>query len=144
MSAYIVDDSTINRILAGLQYSTVHGDCTRPIPKPWNNVTIEVHNDQAAETLGNLMFQMNIDAIEQRYGEGAAIKFRPLDYTFLPLMPNQQIHQLIKSINNFTYQCAEGNVPETNPLYKALDDYVSQLCRHIVARSPEYNRAQWG
>ena len=142
MSAYIVDDSTINTILAGLYYATNFGDYGRPTPKPWNNPRIEIRTNEEAKILGDDLFALNIYGVEQRYGEGEAAKFRPLNYQYKSMLPPTTM-QFLKSIDNLIYQCSEGDTSE-KVLFKALVDYADQLCRHIVTNSPEYSKANWG
>ena len=87
------------------------------------------------------MFDLNCEAVDQRYGPGQAEKFRPLDYKF-QYLPHANNFQALKSLRCWLYQCSEGNVPETE-LYKAFDEISAAICYGIVTRLPAYEAAQW-
>jgi hypothetical protein len=132
MSAFMVQDKTINRIVTWLKtneesqrFATNH---------PLLNVE--------SATLGQAMFDLNIQGVNARYGDGEAKKFRPLDYQFKKEIFTNAI-QVYKSLGCFLYQCSEGNVPD-NPLYKELSEYKNSLARAIVCRLPAYDKAEWG
>lgn len=72
---------------------------------------------------------MNVVAIEVRYGEGEAAKFRALDYHFtLKPASARQVYEAIKELQ---YQCSEGNVPET-ALFKALVSLRLAVAEEII------------
>ena len=131
LSAFVVQDHTINRVLS----------------------TLNAHDRRAAETLafahdcatldelGAAMFALNVRAVDARYGEGQAGEFRDLGYQFRLEMPVAMVAAL-KALNCWLYQCAEGDVPAT-PLYKAMDELSNRWAHEIVSRLPEYDRARW-
>jgi len=138
MSAFMVDDITINKVLAWIRYDR-HGKwISRMLAK---DLGTEVKGHAALESLGHRLFRMNILAISQRYGEGEAEKFRPLDYKYESVLPSTKI-QTYKSLQCLMYQCAEGIVPETN-LYKAMDNFQNRLARDIVSDLDSYKAADW-
>jgi hypothetical protein len=51
--------------------------------------------------------------------------------------------QVFKSLACFLYQCAEGDIPETSPLYKALTEAKHLVAESIVHALPEYDQAKW-
>ena len=145
MSAYMVEDKTINKIVAGIEYCVKHGDGSR-FPTFQQSYLIAFGltnvNRESLEKLGHILFDMNIESINQRYGEGEAETFRPLDYQYHVEPPPLAVH-LYKALQCFTYQCYEGDVPETT-IYKTLEEFIRDLAQHIVYQLPDYNKAPWG
>ena len=111
MSAYIVEDRTINVIVSHLHLN-------RDLDWLRREFCECAHATKDIDAgIGNALFAMNVAAVEARYGEGEARKFRPLDYSFRlePATPLAVYH----AIAELMYQSCEGSVPET-PLYKRL------------------------
>jgi hypothetical protein len=89
------------------------------------------------------MFQLNITAVDARYGNGAALEFRKLDYRYEVTEPVPLV-QVLKSLHCWLYQCNEGAVPETK-LYQLFDDDIrGYLMSKIISLLPEYEEAEWG
>jgi hypothetical protein len=89
------------------------------------------------------MFQLNINAVDARYGSGEAMKFRKLDYRYEVIEPVPLV-QVLKSLQCWLYQCNEGAVPET-ALYQLFDNDVQlYLMNEIIDTLPEYQNAVWG
>jgi hypothetical protein len=89
------------------------------------------------------MFQLNIDAVNARYGIGEAEKFRELSYHYKLALP-VPLAQVLKSLQCWLYQCSEGTIPGTG-LYKLFDtDVQMYLMSKIIDTLPEYQRAKWG
>jgi hypothetical protein len=89
------------------------------------------------------MFQLNIKAVDARYGNGEAEKFRKLNYRYQIIMP-VPLMQVLKSLQCWLYQCCEGDVPETE-LYGLFDtDIQMDLMGKIIGILPEYQNAVWG
>jgi len=142
MSAYIVDNITINRIVNGLQLAQ-QGNRAYPSPQYGEYSTLLMFAD--AKTFGNSMLAMNVTAVGQRYPQDTRNTMpgsRACEYCPTRIHPPRPV-QLLKSIGCFLYQCSEGDVPETNELYKALRSYEAALALHIVQRSDEYDKADW-
>ncbi len=147
MSAFLVEDTTINRIVSWLAieitrshwlrgkltaYCTEHG---LPSPLP--------ASDAWEKVLAQRMFQLNIAGVEARYGKGEAADFRELNFRYQPVLPPADI-QALKSMNCWLYQCMEGTVPE-QPLYRFFDEVVVRyVLGKIVYTLPEYDQAEWG
>ncbi len=144
MSAFMVADKTINRVLGWLNDSDnrwelhtilvaaeICGNASAQVPCPsdWD------------ELLGASMFQMNIDAVNERYGENQAQEFRTLDYEFSFEMADDI--QVLKSLQCWIYQCSEGDVPD-HKLYQAFKNLEGRIACGIVSRTDAYNTATWG
>ena len=57
-------------------------------------------------------------------------------------MPCSRI-QAAKSLDCLSYQCCEGEIPETSALYKTIDKVRNSICRSIVSNLKEYDTAKW-
>lgn len=130
MSAYMVDDPTINRILASIKMSKEHKDGF-----PWLRRDLDEIFSIDPEILGENLVRMNADAIMARYG---ADEYYQFEYEEMWITNR---FQALKSLRCYLYQCSEGDVPEQR-LYKAIDQYAADLALEIVMDMPEYNRAE--
>jgi hypothetical protein len=79
MSAYIVADKTINNVVNWLRRKI---DELTVIPPKLKEVGIDTNIPGWEEILGHEMFQLNIKAVDARYGSDEAVTFRKLDYRF--------------------------------------------------------------
>jgi hypothetical protein len=142
MSAYIVEDKTINRIVSWVDASLQKDHsylCRRLLDAAEVN---PVEKDWAAR-LGISMAILNDRAVNARYGEGTSSKDREgITYRF-KWEPTISKIQVLKSLQCWTYQCAEGDIPETSELYKVAEEVVGYLAASIVSSLPEYDKAQW-
>ena len=151
MSAYVVENETINRIVAGLLYNTQHPRYENYTPDQLEHTLLRVHTAEDVRELGEAMFKMNLQGVKARYSDlenksdaEVAEMFRPgrPEYTYFAQLPPTQL-QLLKSINCLTYQCCEGDIPETRNLYKQLVDYALKLAFHITIVSKAYDALAW-
>jgi hypothetical protein len=79
MSAFMVEDRTINCVVNWLRRRI---DELNIIPSKLKKLGVDTSILGWAEILGHEMFQLNIKAVDARYGRGEAVKFRKLDYRF--------------------------------------------------------------
>lgn len=139
MSAFIVEDKTINTIITMLKNSEACLNSTWYIRQlKESGYYLE---DGGEEKLGREMFELNCRAVDERYGEGQAKEFCNLNYSF----NRQSFYTVIsayKSLQCWLYQCSEGTVPEA-PLFKLMQDISNNIAHHIVSRTPEYEKAPW-
>jgi hypothetical protein len=140
MSAYMVQDATINNVVNWLRREI---DRLHVIPSKLKKLGIDTNEAGWAESLGHAMFQLNISGVEARYGKGGAVTFRQMDYHYHLTEP-VPLEQVLKSLQCWLYQCCEGEVPETE-LYKLFDtDVRLYLMDKIIDTLPEYQKAEWG
>jgi hypothetical protein len=143
MSAFIVEDKTINNIVNWLDRALEETYGTITIRQKLLEQGFDVSVTGWAERLGYAMFQLNVIAVDARYGSGAAKKFRPLDYRY-KLTHTVPLVQVLKSLQCWLYQCNEGDVPQT-ALYTLFDNDVQlYLMTEIIDALPEYQHAYWG
>lgn len=140
MSAYIVDDITINKIVSAIRYAREYGG--RIYPQPWKASLLEIDTQEQAATLAQNMFKMNCHAVDCRYGKNEAEKFRPLDFEYRSVIFSGKV-KVYKALRCFLYQCAAGDAPEQE-LFKQLESYGGQLASAIVESLPEYELSDWG
>ena len=140
MSAFMVEDKTINSIVTWLTGEVATSHCT--LDQLARTYDVDLTSDKWDETLANAMFQLNCDGVNARYGEGEAEKFRPLNFTYRPEDCSSLV-QVLKSLQCWNYQCSEGDVPETK-LYQFFEEVEHHLALKIVMNLPEYEKAKWG
>jgi hypothetical protein len=140
MSAFMVEDTTINYVVNWLRRNI---DQFSLIPHKLKELGFDTSVQGWAEKLGQAMFQLNIKAVNARYGDGEAAEFRKLDYRFEHTEAVSLV-QVLKSLRCWLYQCCEGDVPETK-LYGLFDtDVRMYLMDKIITALPEYDQAEWG
>lgn len=133
MSAYMVSDEVINKIVAWLGCQAL-GNSYNPFEVDGYDLARQIN----CQFLARDMFTLNIQGVNARYGEGEAEKFRPLDFKYVPRVPSNRF-SVIRALENWQYQCAEGDVPESD-LYKAMSKVLRAMYRHVVQSLPEYER----
>ncbi len=140
MSAFIVDDTTINRVMTWLKREVA----TSRFTLDWlaKEFDVDLTSDRWDEKLAQAMFQLNCDGVNARYGESEAEKFRPLNFTYKP-EDYSSLVQVFKSLQCWNYQCSEGDVPETK-LYQFFEEVEHHLALKIVMNLAEYDKAKWG
>jgi hypothetical protein len=140
MSAFMVADRTINYVVNWLRRNI---DQLPIIAAKLKKLNIDTNAPDWAEALGQIMFLLNVNAVDARYGDGEAEKFRKLDYRF-EHTEAVSLMQVLKSLQCWLYQCDEGDVPTTE-LYGLLDtDVQLYLMTKIITQLPEYEEAYWG
>lgn len=139
MSAYMVSDDTINKVVSFLVYAAI---AHKGVARYLENEGYPLVTPEQQETLANKMFDLNIQGVNARYGDGEAEKFRPLDFKYRLLMPCSPIH-VHKALACLLYQCSEGDIDET-PLYKTLTQVNYLIAESIVHNLPAYELAPWG
>jgi len=141
MSAFVVDDKTINGVIAFFYVKSLGNG------RYWPNRILAEHGfdvttEEGRESLGIEMFNLNAKAVNVRYGEDEAKKFRPFDYIYLPVMPLTRM-QAFKSLGCWMYQCTEEDVPEMS-LYQLMKRVHHHLAVDIVRDLPAWKQAKWG
>ena len=129
MSAYIVEQQTINRAITALDsqdFAYVREELAG------------VGLGDSLQKLGRAMMAMNIDAVNQRYGDNTNPLVVPYRYYPQPV----SLVQAYKSLSCWLYQCSEGNVPEQE-LYQIMCRYQATLVSNIIYTLPEWEEAEW-
>ena len=138
MSAYIVEDKTINRIVNRLVFELRHYSYAQDLDEKFSELGYDRVNDAFPEELAQDMHALNIHAVNLRYDEENKV----LPITYVQSSPASLI-QTLKSLNCWVYQCTEGYMPKTD-LYKFFEEvFQKHLLKRIVYEMPEYDKAEW-
>lgn len=141
MSAFVVNDRTINKIVTFFSLSTTE-DWYRGQIK---NIGYDFGKPLSIEKLAKDMFFLNCEAVDKRYGKNEAEKFRDLNFRYHEVDFDECDElEVIKSIRCWLYQCAEGEEIMQNPLYLVMEKLCGYLALNIVERTAEYKLAKWG
>ena len=136
MSAFLVADKTLNRILSYLDDELARSDWLRS--KFTTALGVNFAGDWQT-VLGQKMWDLNLLALSYRYDATTGELF----YHFAPV-PCPAI-QAYKSLQCWIYQCNEGNIPEVSKLYKFFDTVVLRhIANAIITTTLEYEQAEWG
>jgi len=133
MSAFLVNEKTISIIVTTLSEYLTNNQFL--IDKA-RELELDVISPHWQEKFADALFEMNCEALRQRYGD-----------TEFPLFNYQLAHapsliEAYKSLQCFLYQCSEGNVPETK-LFKFMEEFSHGLAKDIISNLPEYEEAEW-
>ena len=106
--------------------------------------------------LGQALWRMNVDAVTQRYRlltreggpEDRAAYLEDIAGYRYALIEGLSAAATCKQVDCLLYQCLEGDVPETNPLFARLEAAATELARPLGGEHrhdhPDYARAPWG
>jgi hypothetical protein len=137
MSAFLVDKTTISKILTEIERSSRNSEWFKV--RMAKELLVDFSDPQWQTHLGQKMLDLNQEALSHRYGDPK----RRLRYTFQPV-PCTKI-QAFKALQCWLYQCAEGNIPEVAKLYKFFDKIlIPEWAEYLVMRTAEYDAAEWG
>ena len=147
MSAFVVEPKIISRVLSRLD--SKRDDSLRyTAERILNNIEFSLDD---LHGLGQAMYNLNVNAVGQRYPDSKGIDDLPgcysdgehLDkFTFVRQL-SVPVIWAYKALQCWLYQCAEGNVTETK-LYKAFREIQATMADSIIYHIPEYESAPWG
>src|SRR4051812_24091883 len=109
MSAFLVENTTISKILTVLEKSVRQSEWIKT--KTIEELSIDFFHPKWQAQVGQKMLDLNQRALGYRYGDPK----QHLKYTFNPVSCTKI--QALKALQCWLYQCAEGNIPETAQLY---------------------------
>lgn len=142
MSAYIVEDETINRIAGYLAMCAE--DKKLWITHHLDGLGYDLVNPLHRKRLAEEMFTLNCQSIEGRYGEGAAEDMSSGHaFVYCYEFDGSSRTQVLKSLACFLYQACEGDC-EKSPLFQALSNIKGVLAYDILTDMPIYDKANWG
>lgn len=128
MSAFLVEDKTINRVVSYLWEHRKRLDLTEVggLDKPSDR-----------QKLAEAMYELNQQALVARYGKRDDIPAPVFsETTAAPI-------QVYKSLRCWLYQCSEGTIPEESLFFAAMEKIGGQIAERIVMSSREYDLAGW-
>ena len=129
MSAFIVSDETMHRVVDAVQESNacLHNMGLTKATKP--------------DLIGRALYHINELAVRARYGDNRPPDLTaPQTYRHKPSLSSEV--ERYKAASCLLYQCSEGDVPET-PTFRALADLTRAIGHRIIAQLPEYRAAAW-
>lgn len=138
MSAYVVEDLTLHRIVSYLSL-TAHEGCAWDLEQ----IGYPVATDEQCERLAGDLYQMNCDAVDARYGKGESAQQTDGEsvpgFKLVPVTPVEAY----KACQCLLYQLSEGDI-DKRPLYAALEGALSRIADQIISKLPSYEEAAWG
>lgn len=136
MSAYVVEDITINRIISFLNSLMPHSEARKAIEA----LGYDLDSLCSLERLGDTMLELNIFSVLARYrGDLDMIPDEPFVLEYVRDLNPMQAR---KSLSCFLYQSCEGNA-ENDPLFTALR-VVSDMMQAMPKDRVAYEEADWG
>jgi hypothetical protein len=137
MSAFLVEDDSINGIIAWLG-SIADTNDRGYIFSPLRALGF----NGRSESLGRAMFELNRKSLIERYGEDIEEANAVYTFKIVPAGYLGSSVQVYKSLQCFLYQSCEGSCDQ-NPLCLALHAISAYLAHYIVQRLPEWQAAKW-
>ena len=149
MSAFVVEPKTINRIVTFLRTGLDRSEHISTTAQcKLREIEWDIETREQAADLGQAMYNMNLNAVSQRYPDcdhnelpGTYTENGQLAPYKYSTVPTGKI-QALKSLEGWLYQCSEGNVDET-ALFKAFTYIRRSLATQIISDRPEYEKAEW-
>ena len=143
MSAYVIDDKTMSRVLKAFTACSHYGD---KIAGYSANLKGLPEDNQIAFLLaiGNELYRANNRAVNQRYNlKNKAPKFKGKIPLFKIDATKQELCDVLKALDCLLYQLAEGDVINSL-IYKQLEKIAGNIGREIARHCSEYDFSPWG
>lgn len=140
MSAFIVSDKTMSVVVNAISFlcweMPAYGLYGSGFRREWEEQT-GIDPRENAGDLYRALFDLNTEAVDQRYNEENVREYPKYDVTL-----DVNNYQRLKSMQCLLYQCSEGNVPESR-LYKMLERSINRMALHIAEGAEQYDKANW-
>lgn len=155
MSAFIVEDTTINNVVNWLHSEKfnngsgafpTYGRCCKLLEDSGYNLNegTSYGEDKEFKRLAEDMFVLNKLAVEDKYDNKTMNEMSSNGFKYENANSMTTIYQVLKSLHCWHYQCCEGNIPKQSNLYKTMDK-VSEIMADVIINSlPQYEKAVWG
>ena len=150
MSAYIVEDETISRIVNYLRSQAEHPPilCLDLSPLATAGHNLRAATDQPAgtmhetcERLGMAMHLLNVGAVRSRYEDADDGGMIGPAYRYESRCPGPAM-KAYKSLRCWLYQCCEGTA-DKSPLHVAMARLSDDLAHGIIQESAQYGEIEW-
>lgn len=138
MSAFIVSDNTINRIVSHLNMRQ------RDYNHIFDNNGYPLGVTEYLQQLASDLHLMNCDAVDARYGHGTAAQDEAdvkTDFKFQFTQPESPL-RIYKALQCYLYQCSEGDIDQRR-LYKMMQRLKTEMADNIIRQLPGYEDAPW-
>jgi hypothetical protein len=138
MSAFLVENKTINKILTELDKEIRFSDKWH-IEELEQKLGLDFSDEDWQTKLGQRMVDLNQLSLQYRYGDTR----KEICYKFHYVRCSKV--EAYKALRCWLYQCAEGNIPEDSRFYNFFDTVIkAKWAVYISMFSPEYDKAEWG
>lgn len=144
MSAFIVDNTTIDKILSPIFNNNV-SQCYIEDLKQILRFNLEVllypnlDNYEIMSKIGHSFLLLNYESVNYIYNENNKPEN---NYTFH--FVDCSIIESVKALRCLMYQSCEIPNYAENPIYNVMNDYLNMLMYIIISKLPEYEKAEWG
>ncbi|MFW6282960.1 MAG: hypothetical protein ACOC1P_02815 [Minisyncoccales bacterium] len=142
MSSFLMDMQSLSNLANWFYFeNNTHGTfkmCKKNILDFLQGHKIKHTQENWDKVFAELLYKNNCYALNQRYGDDLN-KFPEFEYKD-PKKIN--IFQVLKSVQCWLYQCAEGDA-EKKPIYKLMQDIEKILLNTIVSGLEGYKEAKW-
>ena len=155
MSAYVVSYETLNKILAGIDYTKYRHSSYPGAPNKLQGQEYSAGFEPEALTkLGRELLYLNVRAVYCRYEDMRPKTPSQVVDFWLPGNEGTEFFyddgttpprplQLYKTLQCFLYQCSEGTIIH-DPLFKEMEAWANRVGHFIISMLPEYETAVWG
>jgi len=133
MSAYVVEEKTINKIITYLDNDQNMRSYLR------HQLNIDLDTKDKAFEFGKKLMALNIQAVNERYEDNRPVLGN--GYQFRYELTDQM--GAYKALQCLIYQCSEGDVPKTK-LYEILENISHYMASSIISNLKVYNDRPWG
>lgn len=139
MSAFVVEDKTINRVVSFLHNQHHLSNYHLKIKESFG---LDLLSEEDCEKLARSMFETNCRSVRARYADADEAEMIPREFVYSYELRTPPI-QVYKSLRCWLYQCSEGDIPETSALYQGMRKLASLYAKEIVEASKDYEKADW-
>jgi hypothetical protein len=135
MSAFLVETTTINKIISWLRHEFLHSSLLRRVA---TRFAMDIESEDWEQRLAEKMYALNVTAVNQRYH-----KSDPAPEIVYSLYPYTSRISAWKALSCWLYQCSEGAIPQST-LFQFFEELKKQTAVLIIQNLPEYEQARWG
>lgn len=137
MSAYVVEDQTINTLVAFFAHDRYH----HVVETIRSEQGIDITTHEGKRQLAEAMHQTNVSAVSQRYDGDPDMIGGAFTYE---TTPRPDPFQGYTSLCCWLYQCSEGDVPDTSLLFATMQRVCNDIAHSLLSRLPEVEATKWG
>ncbi len=130
MSAFVVEDSTINKIVSYLYFNQAGDDPTLH--------SFPLFERKQQWKLAHKLFALNVRGVRAKHPD---MDYGGIRFRFAVCRPESKI-KTYKALQCSLYQACEGDVPDSK-LYIKMQMVYNSLAHSIIYDLPEYDKAAW-
>lgn len=143
MSAYVVDNETIDKIIAFIKVNIINNLVNAPCLKEFLHATTNKEINRACQNLGTKMYMLNVGSVRQRYDDADEAGMIGQAYVYTAINKTVTDIEIYKAIQCWLYQSCEGEAINSS-LYIDFREILFQIANSIIRSLPEYSKAEWG